>query len=80
MQQHHRKLRLQLADALGQLALAAPQLLGGQGKTAGFDQHRKRRQIIHLAHGLFPFENQRLPISALIRRKNHSRLKAHLNL
>ena len=37
------KLRLQLADALGQLALAAAQLLGGQGEASGIDQYRERR-------------------------------------
>gem|GEM_PF-4266611 len=80
MQQHHRKLRFQLADALGQLPFAAAQLLGRQGKAAGFDQHGKRGEVIHFAHGLFPIENQRLPISALIRAKNHSRLKPHLHI
>ncbi|MCY1176160.1 hypothetical protein D9M73_164220 [compost metagenome] len=75
LQQHHGKLRFQLADALGQLAFAATKLLRRQGKTPRLDQHRERRQVIHLAHGLFPFENQRLPISALIRRKNHPKLK-----
>ncbi|MNE28912.1 hypothetical protein D3C80_1223720 [compost metagenome] len=75
LQQHHGKLRFQLADALGQLAFAATELLRRQGKTPRLDQHRERRQVIHLAHGLFPFENQRLPISALIRRKNHPKLK-----
>ncbi|MEJ3591167.1 MULTISPECIES: hypothetical protein [Pseudomonas] len=71
MQQHHRKLRLKLADTLGQLPLAAAQLLGGQGKTASVDQDRERSQIIHFTHGLFPYENQRLPISALIPFKKH---------
>jgi hypothetical protein len=45
-------------------------LLRRQGKAPRLDQHRERREVIHLTHGLFPIENQRLPISTLISRKN----------
>ena len=79
VQQNHGKLRFQLADALGQLPFAAAQLCGRHGETAGFDQHGERRQVIHFAHGLFPFENQRLPISTFIQLKSHTRLNANPN-
>ncbi len=52
MQQHYGELCLQMADALGQLALAATQLLGSQGEAARIDQHGKGGQIIHFTHGI----------------------------
>lgn len=77
MQQDHAELRFQMADALGQLAFAAAQLLGRHGKAAGFNQYGEGREVIHLTHGLFPFENQRLPISTFIYLKSHPRLDAY---
>ncbi|MNP40549.1 hypothetical protein D3C76_1341980 [compost metagenome] len=50
MQQQHSVVGFQLADALGQLALAPTQLLGGQGEAARFDQHCEGGQIVQFAH------------------------------
>ena len=51
MQQLAAKAALQAADALGQLALAAAQALGGGGETAGLDHQGEGDQVFQLAHG-----------------------------
>ncbi|MNQ79394.1 hypothetical protein D3C85_943380 [compost metagenome] len=51
VQQRHAQALLQLADAFGQLALAATQALRRASKTAALQQHREGCQVFHIAHG-----------------------------